>query len=81
MSTLQIRNLPDDLRARLGERAERVGVSMSEYVTRVLRADLDLPLFEDWSADARTTGAVRAIDVVGALDGVRAEYDGGGAAA
>ena len=46
MSNLQIRNLPDDLHAQLSERAGRLGVSMSEYVTRLLRDDLsrDVPL-------------------------------------
>jgi len=74
MSTLQVRNLPDDLRAELGERSARLGVSMSEYVTRVLRADLALPLFDDWVAGVRV-GEVRDIDVVGALDAARDDYD------
>ena len=75
MSTLQVRNLPDELHARLGERAQRLGMSMSEYVTRVLRDDLARPLVEDWAASARSGGAGRPIDVVGALDDVRVEYD------
>ncbi|WP_434810879.1 FitA-like ribbon-helix-helix domain-containing protein [Microbacterium sp. bgisy189] len=75
MSTLQVRNLPDELHARLGERAQRLGMSMSEYVTRVLRDDLARPLVEDWAASARAAGQGRPIDVVGALDGVRVEYD------
>ncbi|GAB08970.1 hypothetical protein GOARA_025_00160 [Gordonia araii NBRC 100433] len=74
MSTLQVRNLPDDLHARLGERARRVGLSMSEYVTRVLRADLERPLFEDWAASVRSTRP-RDIDVASTLDAVRDEYD------
>lgn len=77
MSTLQVRNLPDELHARLGERAQRVGVSMSEYVTRVLRDDLARPLVDDWVASVRGVGddERRPIDVVGVLDDVRVEYD------
>jgi len=81
MSTLQIRNLPDDLHTRLGERSARMGISMSEYVTRVLRADLDRPLFADWAAGARAEGPLREIDVVGALDAGREDYDPHGATA
>ncbi|WP_417563513.1 FitA-like ribbon-helix-helix domain-containing protein [Microbacterium sp.] len=81
MSTLQVRNLPDDLHARLAERSSRLGVSMSEYVTRVLRADLDRPLFADWVAAARGTGSARDIDVRRALDAARDEYDSRGDAA
>ena len=77
MSNLQVRNLPDDLHAMVGERAERLGISMSEYVTRLLRRDLERPLFDDWAASLSDTEAPRHIDVVGALDDSRAEYDMG----
>ncbi|MFV0373931.1 FitA-like ribbon-helix-helix domain-containing protein [Microbacterium sp.] len=75
MSTLQVRNLPDELHARLGERAQRLGMSRSEYVTRVLRDDLMRPLIDDWAASVRVSGPARPIDVVGVLDDVRVEYD------
>ena len=75
MSTLQVRNLPEELHARLGERADRLGMSMSEYVTRLLRADLDRPLLDDWIESVRPHAPLRSIDVVGAVDGVRVEYD------
>jgi len=77
MSNLQVRNLPDELHARLSERARRLDLSMSEYVTRVLRADLDRPLFDDWATAARRAGAPRSIDTLAALDAVREEYDAG----
>lgn len=73
MSMLQVRNLPEDLHARLGDRANRLGISMSEYVTRLLREDLDRPLVEDWATSMRS-GPVREIDVVGGLDEAREEY-------
>jgi plasmid stability protein len=76
MSTLQVRNLPRELHAKLAERSSRLGVSMSEYVTRVLWADLERPLFDDWAAGVRV-GDVRDIDVAAALDAARDEYDPG----
>lgn len=74
MSMLQVRNLPADLHVKLSERSKRLGMSMSEYVTRVLRADLERPLFADWAADAAATGQSREIDVLGALDDARGAY-------
>lgn len=35
-TTLQIRNVPDDLRRQLQERAARSGTSLSEYVLQLL---------------------------------------------
>lgn len=75
VATLQVRNLPDDLHARLADRSRSLGVSMAEYVTRTLRADLARPTFAEWEADVRANGSDRTIDVVGALDGAREEYD------
>lgn len=79
MATLQVKNLPDDLHAALAERARTQGVTMSEYVTRLLRRDLAGPSIEDWIAGARGAGlgAVRVIDVGRAVDAVRVEYEGG----
>ncbi len=75
MGTLQIRNLPDDLHAQLSERAGRLGVSMSEYVTRLLRDDLSRPMFDDWAASITYDTPLRHIDTLSALDAVRDEYD------
>lgn len=75
MSTLQVRNLPVDLHEKLSERSKRLGVSMSEYVTRVLRDDLARPLLDDWVASQRTDIPLRDIDVAGVLNDVRTEYD------
>lgn len=75
MSNLQVRNLPDELHSRLNERARRLDISMSEYVTRVLRADLDRPLFEDWATAVRRAEPSRPIDTLAALDAARDDYD------
>lgn len=75
MAALQIRDLPDDVRAQLVARTTQLGVSMSEYVTRVLRDELSRPLIDEWAQSVRASDGVRPIDVVGALDEARVEYD------
>lgn len=45
---LQIRGVPVPLRDRLRRRAERKGVSMSQYVTDLLDEDLAMPTIEEW---------------------------------
>ncbi|WP_154793057.1 FitA-like ribbon-helix-helix domain-containing protein [Occultella kanbiaonis] len=74
MSMLQVRNLPEDLHQALAERARAEGMTMSEFVTRLLRRELSRPSLQDWIADRRG-GLTMPIDVVRALDDVRAEYD------
>ena len=44
---LQIRNVPDDLHARLKARAAYAGMSMSDYVLREIRRSLDRPTREE----------------------------------
>ncbi|MGD8201319.1 FitA-like ribbon-helix-helix domain-containing protein [Ornithinimicrobium sp. W1679] len=76
MGMLQVKNLPAELHAALADRARAQGVTMSEYVTRLLRRDLSGPTVAEWVAEQRARrGPVRPIDVVGALDEVRVEYD------
>jgi plasmid stability protein len=43
MTSLQIRDMPDELHRRLKARAALEGQSMSEYVLRELRRSLDVP--------------------------------------
>ncbi len=76
MSMLQVKNLPTELHAALAARSRAQGVTMSEYVTRLLERDLSRPSVDDWIAERRRAATpVRAIDVVHALDAVRVEYD------
>ena len=44
---LQIRNVPNDLHARLKARAAFAGMSMSDYVLREIRQSLDRPTREE----------------------------------
>lgn len=72
---LQVKNLPAELHAALAARARARGVTMSEYVTRLLERDLARPTVDDWVAERRRAAApARAIDVVHALDDARLEY-------
>jgi plasmid stability protein len=52
---LQVRNVPDEVHARLKERAKAAGMTMSEYVLRELKELADKPsLDEIWRrAEAR----------------------------
>lgn len=76
MSMLQVKNLPEDLHHALADRARSQGISMSEYVTRLLRRDLSRPSIAEWVASQRADPtAARHIDVVGAIDAGRAEHD------
>lgn len=47
MSTLQIRNFPDDLKERLRERARRADLTMSDYVIQLVRAEVRRPTIDE----------------------------------
>ncbi|MBD7918464.1 hypothetical protein H9657_09265 [Cellulomonas sp. Sa3CUA2] len=74
MATLQVKHLPEELHARLAERARRSGTTMSDYVTRLLERDLERPTVDEWLAAHPVPSPHPRIDVVAALDTVRAEY-------
>jgi plasmid stability protein len=48
MSAIQVKNFPEDLHAKLRERAARQGRSVSGYVTDVLERDLSRPTTREW---------------------------------
>jgi plasmid stability protein len=48
MSAIQVKNFPEDLHAKLRERAARQGRSVSRYVTDVLERDLSRPTTREW---------------------------------
>ena len=81
MATLQVRNLPDDLHTELAARSRDQGISMSEYVTRLLRGDLSRTTVEQWFAAYPSRHSTRTVDVTTALDQVRGEYADDGDAA
>ena len=61
MSAIQVKNFPEDLHAKLRERAAGQGRSVSGYVTEVLRRDLELPSWEQWFKTLETREPVRGI--------------------
>ena len=78
MANLQIRNMPDDLHARIAERAREQGITMSEYALRLLRADLARPSIASWVEQVRAGSASQPrVDVDAALEIERARdtYD------
>ena len=48
MGMIQIRNAPDDLHRELKARAALAGMSLSDYLLRVLRREVDRPSREQW---------------------------------
>jgi plasmid stability protein len=48
MSAIQVKNFPEDLHAKLRDRAARQGRSVSGYVTDVLERDLSRPTTREW---------------------------------
>ena len=48
MGMIQIRNVPDELHRELKARAALAGMSLSEYLLRTLRREVDRPSREEW---------------------------------
>ncbi|MDR1118312.1 MAG: hypothetical protein LBL01_03310 [Bifidobacteriaceae bacterium] len=59
MATIQLRNLPEDMHAQLKTRAKARNQSMTQYLTDLLRRDLDKPSLEDWLEENRRANAGR----------------------
>jgi plasmid stability protein len=50
VTTLQIRNFPDDLKEKLRARSAQADLTMSDYVIQLVRADLAQPTMDGWLA-------------------------------
>lgn len=74
MPALQVKAFPEDLHRALAQRAREEGLTIAEYVTRVLRRDLERPSIAEWLERHPAAGEPRHIDVSQAIDHVRAEY-------
>ena len=48
MGMIQIRNVPDELHRELKARAALAGMSLSDYLLRSLRRELERPSREEW---------------------------------
>ena len=68
---LQVRNVPDDLHAELRRRAQAAGVSLSEYVLRVLERIAARPPIEE--VLARSASRRLDISMADVVEAIRAE--------
>ena len=78
MATLQVKNLPDELHDALERRARAKGLTMSAYVTELLRGDLSRPPIEEWLArlGRRPDWPVRHVDSAAILEEIRGPRPG-----
>ena len=54
MSTLQLKNIPEKTKRKLRSRARNEGMSMSEYVRKLIERDLNRPTREEMLARLRS---------------------------
>lgn len=78
MSNLQVKNVPEGLHHELRRRAARAGLTVRDYVLRLIEADQRLPSMEEWLDEVRSHPAVAisADDAVRAVSGGREGRDG-----
>jgi hypothetical protein len=74
MSAIEVRDVPPDLLRRLRERAASDRLTLSDYVLKLLERDAG-PSTREWLATLAQREPVPEVDVVGALDGSRADRD------
>ncbi len=72
---IQVRDVPPDLHRRLRERAAEERVTLSTYVLRLLERDVGRPSTREWLASLSSREPVREADVIGAVEGARADRD------
>ena len=72
---IQVRDVPPDLHRRLRERAAEERVTLSTYVLRLLERDVGRPSTREWLASLGAREPVREADVIGAVEGSRADRD------
>jgi antitoxin FitA len=78
VSAIQVKNFPEDLHAKLRERAARRGRSVSGYVTEVLERDLSRPTTREWLDSLKEDEPVNEItseEIVNLIHEGRAERD------
>jgi antitoxin FitA len=75
MGAIQVRDVPDELHEALRRRAESEGMTMREYLLRVIERDLSLPTPREWLARTAELEPVEGLDVVEAIHAGRAERE------
>lgn len=79
VGNLQIKNVPDDLHGELRRRAGRAGLTVRDYLLRLIAADQRLPSADEWLDELRTHPpvALAAGDAVRAVADSRREREDG----
>ena len=75
MGAIQVKNVPDDLHDRLRGRAHAEGMTIGQYVMRVIERDLSLPSRREWFASLRELEPVEGVDAAQAVREGRAERE------
>ena len=77
MSAIQVKNVPQDLHARLRQRAASQGRSVSSYVLDTLERDLALPSMREWLDNLKRDPVtdIGSEEIVGAIQEARDERD------
>lgn len=77
VSAIQVKNFPEDLHAKLRERAARQGRSVGGYVTEVLERDLSSPTTREWLDRLKQDPAtdLTSEEIVNSIHEGRAERD------
>lgn len=75
MATLQVKTLPDQLHAAARARAKQQGMTLSEYVTRLLEQDLSRPSLAEFRARLAALPRHPDLDITAVMDEVRAEWE------
>lgn len=75
MASVQVRNVPEDLHHALRLRAAGEGMTVREYLLRVIERDLSLPTMREWLARVAELEPVEGIDAVTAVREGRVERD------
>ena len=78
MATLQVKRVPDELYDKAKMRASAEGISLSEYVLRMLQRDLALPSVREWLDEVRSHPIHLSddVDLHEVLDEAKAEIEG-----
>ena len=75
MATLQVKRVPDELYEAIRARAFEEGITISELVLRVLRAEIEQPPLQLWLKELTSRheaeGTGRALDTIAVLDEIR----------
>jgi plasmid stability protein len=77
VAVIQIRNMPDDLKEALRDRARRADLTMSDYVIRLVRRDVSELTMEEWLERVRANPIRPDLNLTAAqaLDEARAERE------